>query len=825
MSEESSESSVNPRENADVDPEATPEQLSVPRVLFNAPEFELTDQHGQPFSSQELKGRVWIANFIFTHCLATCPRQSASMAALQSLIARWPHAHRVRMLSITVDPERDTSPKLLEYAERYDANHQRWKFLTGARGDLWRLSKEGFKFPVSANALDKANPITHSPMFVMMDAEGRARGLYNSQLDQEIDQLVRDLQILLSEPILNPPDEVAIGVPADIFDPVWLSSRRQEQLATAAEIKAFHAFQFEDRSEESGITFINRPVADAAKEFKSNHYDHANGIAAADVDGDGLIDLYFTSQRGSNELWRNLGGGRFENITETAGVGLADRVSVSASFADIDNDGDPDLFVTTTRHGNALFINDGHGRFKDVTDASGVAYSGHSSSAVFFDYDNDGLLDLLVTNVGKFTTDSIGYSGDKEAQEDPYFVGTTDSFAGHLFPSLSEQSLLYHNEGNGRFTNVSSEMGFRHRAWSGDATPIDINNDGWMDLYVLNMQGNDVYYENIDGVRFEDKSRAVFPTSVWGGMGVKSFDFNNDGHMDLYVTNMHADMWQLKLNILGAEAEKRRAPPNTVPESYLQSRIPWKNVIGSGLFVRQPAGGFEEIATAVNADNYWPWGPSVADLNADGYQDIFVASSMNYPYRYHINSLLLNEEGTAFRDAEFILGVEPRRGPKSVPWYTLDCDGADAQHEQSLGRSGLVEVWGAVGTRSAVIFDVDLDGDLDIVTIEFNSTPMVLLSDLSERKPDFRYLGIKLQGSSSNRDGLGARVEVAIGDRVLTQVHDGKSGYLSQSSLPLTFGLGDAESIDAITVHWPGASEQKIAGPIGVNQVVTIEQE
>ncbi len=797
----------------------------VPPILFEAPEFKLTDQHGQLFRSQELEGRVWIANFIFTRCLATCPRQSASLAALQTRISQWPHAHRVRMLSITVDPEHDSPQQLLEYANRYDANHERWKFLTGKRADLWQLSKDGFKFPVSANALDQANPVTHSPRFVLVDAQGRVRGLYNSQLDEELEKLVEELQILLSEPIDNPPDAVAIGVPADVFDPVWLSSRGKEQVAKAAEIKAFHDFQFEDRSEESGITFVNRPVADAAKDFKSNHYDHANGIAAADVDGDGLIDLYFTSQRGRNELWKNLGGGRFEDITESAGVGLVDRVSVAASFADIDNDGDPDLFVTTTRHGNALFNNDGQGRFKDVTVESGVAYSGHSSSADFFDYDNDGLLDLLVTNVGQFTSEAVGYSGKREQQEDPYYVGTNDSFGGHLFPSLSEPSILYHNEGNGRFTNVSNEMGFRHRAWSGDATPIDINKDGWMDLYILNMQGNDVYYENIGGVRFEDKSRDVFPTSVWGGMGVKSFDYNNDGLMDLYVTNMHADMWQLKLNILGAEVEKRRAPPNTVPESYLQSRTPWKNVIGSGLFVRRPSGGFDEIATNVNADNYWPWGPSVGDLNADGFQDIFVASSMNYPYRYHVNSLLLNDEGKTFRDAEFILGIEPRSGPTAVPWYTLDCDGVDAKHEHSEGRSGAVEVWGAVGTRSAVIFDVDSDGDLDIVTIEFNSRPRVLLSNLSEQMTDMRYLVVKLQGKSSNRDGLGARVEVKTGDRVLTQVHDGQSGYLSQSALPLTFGLGDAAAIDAITIHWPGSKSQTIEGPIESNQVLLIEQE
>src|SRR5205823_3527421 len=134
----------------------------------------------------------------------------------------------------------------------------------------------------------------------------------------------------------------------------------------------------------------------------------------------------------------------------------------------------------------------------------------------------------------------IGYSGNPEKQENPYYVGLSDAFAGHLFPSRSERSILYHNEGNNRFRDVSEEVGLIHKRWSGDATPMDVNDDGWIDLYVLNMQGNDDYYENVEGKRFVRRSRDVFPKAPWGAMGVKSFDYNNDGQMDLFVTNMHS---------------------------------------------------------------------------------------------------------------------------------------------------------------------------------------------------------------------------------------------------------------------------------------------
>ncbi len=805
--------------------EEVPSERKPLQPLFIAPQFELTDQQGEAFGSEQLKGRVWIVNFIFTNCASTCPLQSERLAALQRRIANWPNSNRVRLLSITVDPEHDTPAKLLEYAQRYQADGQQWKFLTGTRAELWQLSKEGFRFPVSDNALDSTNPITHSPRFLLVDAQSQVRGVYESSQDDEILQLVEDLQTLLSEPVENPPDPIVIGKPADVFDPVWLDARATAQRATADSIMAFHDFQFTDDREQSGIDFVNLPVPDVGKDFKQNHYDHGNGVAAADVDGDGLIDLYFTRQRGGNQLWRNLGDGKFENTTDRAGVGLDDRISVAASFADTDNDGDADLFVTTTRHGNAFFVNDGTGHFDDQTVASGLQYSGHSSGADFFDYDRDGLLDLFVSNIGNFTTEEIGYC-DPETKQFPYYIGTKTGFAGHLFPELSESSLLYHNDGSNHFRDVSAEAGIIDDSWTGDATPLDANGDGWIDLYVLNMQGNDLYFQNMQGQRFENRSQQLFPQAVWGGMGAKSFDFNNDGRMDIYVTSMHADMWELQSGILGVEIEKQRVPAGTTPESYLKSRTPINNVLGSALYEAQQPGGYAEVALAVNAENYWPWGPSVADLNADGFQDLFVASSMSYPFRYHVNALLLNEAGKSFRDAEFILGVEPRSAPVPAnPVFELDCSGADAKHPMCQGRSGVVAVWGAAGTRAAVIYDLDNDGDLDIVTNEFISPPLVLVSNLSQHKADLHYLNLQLQGTSSNRDGLGCKVEVKLGERVLTQVLDGQSGYLSQSRLPLYFGLGDSPTVDEVIVTWPTGQQQRLAGPIEANQTVRILEE
>ncbi|MBI4662647.1 MAG: VCBS repeat-containing protein, partial [Verrucomicrobia bacterium] len=287
-----------------------------------------------------------------------------------------------------------------------------------------------------------------------------------------------------------------------------LESRRKQQVAAAQKYQAFHGFKFTDRISESGITFAHRIVDDAGKEYKAAHYDHGNGLAVADVDGDGLVDIYFTTQLGTNQLWRNLGGGKFEEITSQAGVGLPNQIAVTASFADIDNDGDPDLFVTTVRHGNHLFENLGQGRFRDISQEAGLSYSGHSSGAVFLDFDNDGWLDLFLVNVGIYTTNAQGRGG--------YYVAYPDAFSGHLYPERTEFSILYRNLGGKKFRDVSKEMNLRDSSWSGDATFADLNQDRFPDLYVVNMQGDNHYYENQGGKGFIDKTAAFFPKTPWG---------------------------------------------------------------------------------------------------------------------------------------------------------------------------------------------------------------------------------------------------------------------------------------------------------------------
>jgi hypothetical protein len=336
-------------------------------------------------------------------------------------------------------------------------------------------------------------------------------------------------------------------------------------------------------------------------------------------------------------------------------------------------------------------------------------------------------------------------------------------------------------------------------------------------VYLLNMQGDNHYYENLAGQRFADKTAQVFPKTPWGAMGIKFFDFDNDGLLDLFVTDMHSDMSEE----IGPEREKLKSRMQWTAD-YLQDGS--RSIFGNAFYRNLGGGRFEEVSDRVGAENYWPWGLSVGDLNADGWEDAFITSGMGFPFRYGVNTLLLNDRGRAFVDAELLLGVEPRRdGRTHTAWFDLDCAGPDQSAPQCRGRSGPVTVMTPLSSRASVMLDIEGDGDLDIVTNELNDGPMVLVSDLSAQKR-IHWLNVVLEGTSSNAGGLGAVVRVNAGGRVYTKPFDGKSGYLSQSVLPLYFGLGDAAAVDRVEVAWPSGRKQVVTRGLKADETVRIAE-
>ena len=763
-----------------------------PLPVFGAvPAFVLEDQTQQPVDLGDLRGSVWVATVFSPQCTGPCATVADHMATLAKDVAATPALQGVKLVSFSAGPAGGNAPA-------------RWMVLTGAPGAVPGFVRDG--------------------SFVLVDRQGRMRATVDGLAADWQERVRYALDRLDEEPVTD------VFVPAAVREPSWLAARVNTQLASAAQLAARHDFHFTDRLGASGITFKLQASTDVGRFYTANHYDHGTGVAVADVDGDGRLDLYFANQAGASALYRNLGGGRFEDITERSGTRVSGRACTGVAFADIDNDGDADLYVSCVRAGNLLFQNDGHGTFTDITATAGVGGFGtHSSGVVFFDYDGDGLLDLFVTNVGKYTRD--------ERWDDGLYAAVRDAFAGHLHPDRSETSLLFHNLGHGRFENATQKSGLVHTAWSGEATAIDADGDGRQDLYVPSMQGHDEFWRNAGGGRFERRSREVFPATPWGAMGAQVLDWNGDGRPDLYVTDMHTDM---SSDLQPEEDAKKHDPKTFFPPDFLGTDR--NHVLGNALFTSTGPLRFVEESDKAGVETGWPWGPSVGDLNADGWPDIFVAAGMNYPFRYRGSDILLNDGGRRFAAAEYILGIEPRRR-LVVPWMDLDCD-ADVKQDLCTGeqepllaedtrtpeqrrktdpRHGHITAWAARASRSAVIFDLDDDGDLDIVTTNYGDLPQVFISDLSQRG-DVHFLKVKLVGRRSNRDGIGAVVAVQANGRTQTLFHDGKTGYLAQGVMPLYVGLGGATQAESIAVTWPSGRRQTVRGPIQSGTVVTVRE-
>ncbi|HIE96086.1 MAG TPA: CRTAC1 family protein [Fuerstia sp.] len=765
-------------------------------IIGEFPATLFVDHEGDSVGRRDLHGSICLAQVFAKETEGTDEQRSKTLKALSEKLAsnsRWKYTLIVNLLD-----DAAAAKGMLE--ERYnkgdkdpDDHWLYWAAVDEPKGELMTLT-------------DKV---------LLIDPVGRLRGAFDLEAPDAVGALEEAIEQLWKEqvPFLQ-----------EVLQTTWMEARRNAQMEQQDQIPVQHDFQYRDVRKKSGIRFLHQIVDDAGSDYKGVHYDHGNGVTIADVDADGLTDIYFVNQLGKNELYRSRGDGTFEDITSAAGVEVGDRVCVAASFVDIDNDGDADLYVTAVRKGNLLFLNDGNGHFTDATDGSGLGYEGHSSGAVFFDFDKDGLLDLFLCNVGKYTTEETGRGG--------YYVGFKDAFSGHLKPERTESSRLYRNTDGHTFEDVTEEFGLQEGSWTGDAAVFDANNDGWPDLYALDMQGNDEYFENQEGKSFVRKSREIFPKTPWGAMGVAIADFDNDLDLDLFITDMHSDMSKDILADIRSEVslntfffEEKDKATMKLPESLLKSE--GASVYGNAFFRNDGEGVFTEISAQYNAENYWPWGLSSGDLNADGLEDAFVTSSMNYPYRYGINSVMLND-GQRFHDAEFVLGVEPRSGGRTAqPWIQVDCEEAEGTLMEKVvaGRKGEVTVWGALGSRSSVLLDIDNDGDLDVITNEFNDVPLVLESDLAQRHT-INYVKIKLTGKSSNRNGVGALLTIHAAEIKLLRLYDGKVGYLSQGIPNMYVGLGDVTQVDSIDIVWPSGSQQTVNGPWASGKtIVLIEDE
>jgi len=558
---------------------------------------------------------------------------------------------------------------------------------------------------------------------------------------------------------------------------------------------------FVEAASEVGLRFqMHFLPNEQGQTFKINLYDHGCGVTIGDYDGDGDDDVYLLNQLGPNGLFRNRGDGTFEDVTAEVGVGLDDRISVGATFVDYDNDGDQDLFVTSTRGGNVLFQNEGQGRYSDVTAAARLEHVGHSQTVAFFDYDNDGWLDLYLLQTAEWTKDAY----DPAAH---YYVGKGElGNFGDVLASKPEFNILYRNNRDGTFTDVTELSGLKGRGWAGDVAVLDYDEDGWPDVLVTCMFGRAQLYHNQGNGTFEDVTLQTLGRTPFGGIGAKALDFDNDGRLDLYIVDMHSDMWMgvdfdhASLE-LAQQNEHRRfdhffGPYYDEDERFRREEYQVQDLLGfrreevlfgNAFYRNRGDGTFEECSSRHRLETFWPWGIASGDFDNNGFVDLFVPSGMGYPFYYWPNALLMNYEHGEFSDRSGEFGIEPPAAGEFL--------------RQQLGGQP-----SARSSRCAAVADFNSDGQLDLIVNNFNHEPYLF----QNRFPRQNYIAFRLLGTQSNRDAIGALVTLQLSDKRMVRQVEPAGGYLSQSTKTLHFGLGKVEAIDKIEIRWPSGHRQSL---------------
>jgi len=543
-----------------------------------------------------------------------------------------------------------------------------------------------------------------------------------------------------------------------------------------------------------------------------------HGVSAGDADGDGLDDLYVAQPSGlPNRLFHNNGDGTFLDVTDAAGLAVLDSTSESL-FADIDNDGDQDL-VLVTRTEPLLFVNDGKGHFTRVRDAFQFTgrLRGALTSAAMADFDRDGFLDLYLCAYSYL----IGASEDKAGPPTPYHDARN-----------GPPSILLRNDGHGRFVEVTAAAGLDEDndrfafapAWG------DYDEDGWPDLLVANDFGRKHLYHNeglVNGqVRFRDVAGPAGVEDYGAGMSASFLDYDNDGHLDIYTGNMWTAAGQ---RITREPGFKPDAPPG-IREIYR------RHARGNSLFRNRGDGTFEDVTLQARAEfGRWAWSSDGLDFDNDGREDLYVVNGMftrdsedqevdvdSFFWRQvTARSPLAAETGTAYDDGW--------RATNRL----LVTHGSQASHERNVllrndGHGGFDEISGTAGLdldqdgRSFAVLDIDGDGDSDLVLMAPRGSPQLRLFR-NDFDSGHASVALRLIGTRSNRDAVGARVTVETDQGRFTRVVTLGSGFISQHSKELLFGLGNSQRIARVTIAWPSGRVETLT-ELALNQRAWIRE-
>jgi len=573
-------------------------------------------------------------------------------------------------------------------------------------------------------------------------------------------------------------------------------------------------------SSTSGIHFNNEiKETDSVNILDLSNVYNGGGVGIGDFNNDGLQDIYFTGNVVRNKLYLNEGKFHFKDITDIAGVGGEDRWCRGVSVVDINNDGWMDLYVCTNiltnphKRENLLYINQGNDKngiphFKEMAAEYGLNDTTYSTQAAFFDYDNDGDLDM--------------YLSVNEILAAQYPNQFRPLFKDGSFPSTGR---LYRNDWNDSlkhpfFTDVSKQAGVTTEGYAHEVTIADINKDGWKDIYVTNdyLPPNLLYINNHDGT-FTNEASTYFKHTSANAMGQDIIDINNDGLDDIVELDMNPEDNFRKKLMLNPNSYSTYQNSDYFGYQYQYVRNTLQLNQGPRINENDSIGPpiFSEISFLSNiAETDWSWTPLVTDFDNDGYRDIIVTNGFPKDVTDH--------DFVAFRNNAYSL-VSKKELLSQIP--TVKIKNYAFRNNGDLTFSDVSDQWGIKDrsfSNGAAYADLDNDGDLDYVVNNINDEAFVYENHSNDAKTHNHYLQIKFSGQSPNMNGLGAWIEIYY-DHGKIQAFENTPyrGYLSTDEMGAHFGLGNTKTVDSILIKWPDGKLQKLVN-IKPDQKLTVEQ-
>ncbi len=564
-----------------------------------------------------------------------------------------------------------------------------------------------------------------------------------------------------------------------------------------------HLFE-EILPKQSGIHFYNLlKESPETNIITYEYYYNGGGVAAGDFNNDGLVDLYFTANLESNKLFLNKGNFSFEDITKKANVGGRKGWKTGVSVADVNGDGWLDIYVCYSgdvdpkHRQNQLFINNGDLSFSEEAKKYNIADEGHTTHAAFFDMDRDGDLDLYVLN----------HNVKQFRNFDAAFVKSM------VDPDAGDR--LYENQG-GVFTDVTSSAGIRSNplGYGLGLNIADVNNDGWPDIYVSNdyVEEDYLYLNQHDGTFKEILKEQLQHISNFS-MGVDIGDINNDGWLDIFT-----------LDMLPADNKRQKliyAPDNFELYNNMVDNGFHHQLMRNMLHLNNGNGSFSEIGQLAGVSNTdWSWAALLADYDLDGFSDLFVTNGygrdmINRDFmKFYANERLKHTQGKT-DDKMFQMLQSIHSTPLSN--YIFKNLG-NTQFEDRTIEWGISREDFAHG---AVYADLDNDGDLDIIFNRMNEEAGVYRNMAIERNPDLQWIQIRLTEKSENTQAIGSRITMYTGTEKIVKENHLVHGFQSSMAVPVHFGLSH-RTIDSISIRWPDGTWQLIKPPLELNRIVDI---